>query len=426
MLMHQTRTVSAESKSLGLTLVQAPNFRQMDALALHSAFASTRQKTLALLDDFMSALENQSISADEFPYVNPPLWEFGHVAWFSEYWILRNPQHHLGTAYQQDHLPHTDSLIAHADQLYNSAATNLNTRWQIALEPYRAVREYLQETDQCCREQLLREHPASAQGLYFYRLALAHEIMHLDSFITTAQTLGFRLPSLCGLGPAADQADIHYQKHQQISLSAQQVIAAPGHREFSFDNELPGALWAINAVQMDHKLVSHGQFADFVNAGGYQNESFWSDAGRRWLATSGARAPAYWRQTLTIERCWFGQWQTVDATTPMIHVNFYEAQAWCAWARRRLPTEAEWLAAAQAGFIHWGAAWEWMSDAFSPFEGFKPHPYQDYSVPWFGDHQVLKGASWMTAPELHDLNYRNFFLPCRNDIPAGFRSVRLD
>jgi gamma-glutamyl hercynylcysteine S-oxide synthase len=427
-------------------MVQDPSFRQMDAFALHAAFARTRQRTLAFLDDFMAALRDQSISANEFPYVNPPLWEFGHVAWFSEYWILRNPQRHRGTAYQPGHQPHTASLIANADQLYNSAVTDPNNRWHITLEPYKAVRHYLEQTDRQCRAQLLHDHPVTDQGLYFYRLALAHEMMHLDSFITTAQTIGFELSSLGDLAPDSaweNSNDLtgrdhtqhpthhaHNAARPQIQLPAQQVVTSPGHREFSFDNELPNARWVIDAIEMDQKLVTHDQFAAFVRSGGYEDPAFWSEAGRQWLAASGVHAPAYWRQATqndqTIERCWFGQWRAVDPSSPMIHVNLYEAQAWCKWAQRRLPTEAEWLAAAQMECIDWGSAWEWMSDAFEPFIGFQAHPYQDYSVPWFGDHQVLKGSSWMTAPELQDINYRNFFLPCRNDIPAGFRSVRLD
>jgi EgtB-related family protein len=101
----------------------------------------------------------------------------------------------------------------------------------------------------------------------------------------------------------------------------------------------------------------------------------------------------------------------------------YEAEAWCRWAGRRLPTEAQWECAAltQPQFS-WGQAWEWTASRFEPYPGFMPHPYRDYSAPWFGTRRVLRGACPATSPMLAHPRYRNFFEPQRCDVFAGFRS----
>ena len=124
-----------------------------------------------------------------------------------------------------------------------------------------------------------------------------------------------------------------------------------------------------------------------------------------------------------------------------MNLSLYEAQAWCRWAGRRLPTEPEWERAATAasetsppaalsdlddgaGF-RWGQVWEWTATPFRPYPGFMSHPYRDYSAPWFDTRQVLRGASFATHPRLRHARYRNFFTPERNDIFAGFRSCAL-
>jgi EgtB-related family protein len=109
---------------------------------------------------------------------------------------------------------------------------------------------------------------------------------------------------------------------------------------------------------------------------------------------------------------------------PVMHVSAHEADAWCRWAGRRLPTEAEWeCAALTLPQFAWGAVWEWTSTVFEPYPGFVAHPYREYSAPWFGTRRVLRGACAATAPALAHPRYRNFFEPQRVDIFAGFRSV---
>ena len=111
-----------------------------------------------------------------------------------------------------------------------------------------------------------------------------------------------------------------------------------------------------------------------------------------------------------------------------MHMSWWEAEAWCRWAGRRLPFEVEWeVAASQAarrGFA-WGNVWEWTASSFQPYPGFAPGPYTDYSQPWFGTHKVLRGGSMATRARMKSVHYRNFYLPERDDVFCGFRSCAL-
>jgi EgtB-related family protein len=112
---------------------------------------------------------------------------------------------------------------------------------------------------------------------------------------------------------------------------------------------------------------------------------------------------------------------------PVVHVTWHEAQAWCRWAGRRLPTEVEWEAAAQAysrGFV-WGSVWEWTASTFGPYPAFHADPWVDYSVPAFGSHRVLRGASFATRQRMRHPKFRRFARPGRDDLFCGFRSCAL-
>ena len=192
----------------------------------------------------------------------------------------------------------------------------------------------------------------------------------------------------------------------------------------------PAAIEALLApYAIDSQPVTWGRYLPFVEAGGYQTERWWTREGWAWRQRQGLHRPRHLMQEDGAwKRAVFGQWETLDPDQPAVHLSAHEAQAWCAWAGRRLPTEAEWECAARGApdRFAWGQVWEWTASPFAPYPGFEPHPYRDYSMPWFDGRPVLRGASFATDAGMRHPRYRNYVPAERHDILAGFRSCAVD
>jgi ergothioneine biosynthesis protein EgtB len=195
---------------------------------------------------------------------------------------------------------------------------------------------------------------------------------------------------------------------------------------FVFDNEKWAHDVSVPEFEIDSQAVSWAQYAEFVEDGGYDDGNWWSNEGWAWLQREGRRVPRHvdqMRGGVLQQR--FGRLVRVPLAQPALHVSWYEADAWCRWAGRRLPTEVEWEAAALAGASRghrWGEVWEWTATTFRPYPGFSPDPPRERSQRAFGSHKVLRGASFATPGRLRHPKYRRFEMPQRDDLFSGFRS----
>ena len=334
-----------------------------------------------------AGLDGERLLGPKLAIVNPPLWEIGHVGWFKEHWCLR--WRGDGTL--------ADSILPGADALYDSSNVAHDTRWDLPLPTLAATCAYLASVLERVLERIRRE-PENESLRYFVRLCTLHEDMHSEAFHYTHQTLEYE-------EPVFSEEMVFETKDIEIKGGSIRLGSERDGKSFVFDNEKWAHDVEVAPFCIASAPVTNAQYLEFVEAGG--------------------KAPRYWKKVggTWMERR-FSEWVALKGEAPVRHVDWNEAQAWCRWAKRRLPTEAEWQFSNEK--LSWGAVWEWTSGTFDPFPGFSADPYADYSQPWFGTHKVLKGASFATPRRLVRPAFRNFYLPGRGDVFAGFRTCRID
>jgi len=371
-----------------------PIGRLYEGEKLADALRDARKRTLTLYGH----LDLIGLRVPCIPIVNPPIWELGHVAWFQEIWCLRYSR--------ARECPVSHSILPRADELFDSSGVPHDTRWHLELPTVPGVYAYLANTLERTLEALSRT-PADGDR-YFFQLALLHEDMHGEALLMTLQTLGLPAPDLPDLQPARARAPA-----RDVPFAGGRF--AMGSRSdcgrFVFDNEKWEHEVPVAPFAMSSRVVTQGEYADFCR-------------------DRGAGIPEHWRregEALQVRR--FDRWVPLDRDAPMVRLSQEDALAYCRWAGRRLPTEAEWEFAASAGHPAMedmiGGVWEWTSSAFEPYAGFSPDPYEDYSEPWFGTHRVLRGGSFFTRPRLVHPRFRNFYRPERADAFAGLRTCAL-
>lgn len=420
------------------------------AEVLVGALRDARRVELTLLD----GLTDAQLLGARAHFLEPPIWEVGHVGWFQEYWISR-------------HLDGAAPLWPGSDGIYDSFNVSYTRRWDHGYPSRQQTLDYIGAVLERSVARLEAREPG-ADDAYFYTLAAHHEDMHAENLTLILHTLGYRRPAL-GVGPAA-RVDLAYLPRDVEVPGGTVTLGAARDEPFVFDNEQWAHPIEVAPFRISSVPVTNAEFQAFVDDGGYRRRELWERRGWEWRRRERAEHPLFWVRHPDGRWCErrFDDTVALAPCHPVVHVNWYEAQAYCKWAGRRLPTEAEWETAAtldpatgRKRRFPWGDepptraranldfeaggtadvrahpegdspvgcrqmignVWEWVEDTFEPYPGFAPGPYREYSQPYFGQKKVLRGGCWATRSRLIRSTWRNFYMRHRRNIFAGFRTA---
>ncbi len=415
----------SEDPGLAPHRVDQPDMRRAGPERLSLALMDARNQTLQLLARHADAMEG-GLQVPVQPGFELPQWVAGHVAWFAEYWIGRNPRRALGARCPAD-APRLGSAEPMADRWYHPLLAPHASRWDMPLPDAGEVRAYMMDTLERTLD-LLEQAGPDDDGLFLFRAALFHEDLWGEALVQQAQALGVRL-GLQLPGPVAPRPPL-------LLPACTWELGSP-EGGFAFDVERTQHPVPVPEFEIDAQPVTWSQFVEFVDDGGYDREELWQPQGWAWLQRAareeGRRGPRHVDQigvaSGAVMQTVFGRPTRMAPQQPAMHVSWWEADAWCRWAGRRLPAEVEWEVAAHRaasrGF-RWGEVREWTAGTLRPFPGFEVQAWTRHG-PWeaephFGAARVLRGASFATRARLKSPRHRGFALPDRDHGFTGFRS----
>jgi iron(II)-dependent oxidoreductase len=412
-----------------------------------AALADARTRTLALA----GALEAPVLERQHSPLMSPLVWDLGHIAAFEDLWLA-----HRGAG-----LPLLRPELA---EVYDAFESPRARRGQL---PFLGAEEALSYRAVVRARTLELAGDRGVGDGVLHELVVRHEHQHLETMLQTIQLARLPYPSpaepIAKPGRAAGGLEL-------VEVPAGECTIGAPEEGFAYDNERPRHSRELAAFGIGRAPVSNGEFLEFLRAGGYQHEPWWSPEGWAWRRREQISRPGGWSEELDAE--WrLGRWAALDEHRPVVHVSFHEAEAFARAHDARLPTELEWEKAASwdsergaalpqpwgeappqpsvhanleahapgplpvmdggegaapcgaAGMI--GDVWEWTCSAFDGYPGFVAYPYREYSEVFFGRaYRVLRGGSWASAARVVGPCFRNWDFPQRRQIFAGIRIAK--
>lgn len=420
------------------------------------ALSAARERTQALT----TAVEDPDLLAQHSPLMSPLVWDLAHIGNQEEQWLLRT-------------LGGREALRPDIDKVYDAFEHPRAERPALPLLAPDEARRYLGEVRERVLDVVaampLRDTGPLAAGGFLLGMIAQHEQQHDETMLITHQLRGGP-PVLSAPAPRPAPAEAPGLP-REVRVPGGEFTMGTSTEPWSLDNERPAHPRSVPGFHIDTTPVGNGAYLDFIADGGYRNPRWWAPQGWAYVREHGLGAPLFWeRDGGQWTRRRFGVTEPVPADEPVLHVSWYEADAYARWAGRRLPTEAEWEKAArydpvsrQSRRYPWGDAdpgphhanlgqrhlrpaplgsfpegaspvgarqligdvWEWTADDFLPYPGFAAFPYREYSEVFFGSrHKVLRGGSFAVAPVACRGTFRNWDLPIRRQIFAGFRTAR--
>jgi iron(II)-dependent oxidoreductase len=404
----------------------------------------------------LTAAEDDDLIRQHSPLMSPLVWDLAHVGNQEELWLVRD-------------VGGREPLRRDLDELYDAFKHARSNRPALPLLSPAEARTYIAGVRDKAMDVLdhvrLDGRPLVADGFAF-GMIVQHEQQHDETMLATHQ-LRNGGPVLAAPPPPPTRVAVP----AEVLIPAGAFTMGTDTEAWALDNERPAHQVDLPAFHIDAGPVTNAAYAQFIGAGGYDDPRWWSDAGWAHRQTAGLSAPMHWQRDgdgWAYTR--FGRTEPVRGDEPVVHVCFYEAEAYAAWAGRRLPTEAEWekaarhdpatgrsrrypwgddtpeprhanlgqrhLSPAPVGAYPDGASpagvhqligdvWEWTSSDFRGYPGFTAFPYREYSEVFFGpDYKVLRGGSFGTDRSACRGTFRNWDYPIRRQIFSGFRCAR--
>ncbi|MFC0844951.1 ergothioneine biosynthesis protein EgtB [Streptomyces noboritoensis] len=419
-----------------------------------TALTAARARTATLT----SCVDDHDLTAQHSPLMSPLVWDLAHIGNQEEQWLLRA-------------VAGRDAMRPEIDSLYDAFEHPRASRPSLPLLSPAEARRYAAEVRGRALDVLestpLEGGPRLVDAGFAFGMIAQHEQQHDETMLITHQLRKGPAALAAPEPPKGSTADLP----AEVLIPGGPFTMGTSAEPWALDNERPSHHRIVPAFHLDTTPVTCGAYLRFIEDGGYTDERWWEPKGWAMVRRHELTAPLFWhREGGQWLRRRFGVTEPVPLDEPVLHVSWYEADAYARWAGRRLPTEEEWEKAARhdpatgrsrrypwgdadpssehanlgqrhlrpatAGAYPAGASplgvrqligdvWEWTSSDFMPYPGFVAFPYREYSEVFFGpDHKVLRGGSFAVDQVACRGTFRNWDLPVRRQIFAGFRTAR--